>query len=366
MERTLLEIQSLAEFDEHIAVASNLGGWLIQSVDLSDRDAELRRVDPAGALFLGCTLTDQTHLSLVRRGAHVFPQIGQVPFNPYRAHLYTAIELYETPHYADCLDARVYDWLQARLPHPPLPDSLAMTLHDHAITDALDELHIDRDRTVGIMGGHRLRRDEERYAAAAGLAATLAERSMVILTGGGPGAMEAANLGARFARCPGLLDDACAALAEVPSFVPDIDAWAASALSVLAGCPQADDGVSIGIPTWHYGHEPPNVFASHIAKFFHNALREDELLRCARAGIVCLPGAAGTVQEIFQATTANYYAPDSATLTPMVLVGRAYWTDHLPAWPLLSSLARERRMAGAIHLVDSVTEVPALLAHRTT
>lgn len=364
MERTLLEIQSLAEFDAHIAAATGIDGWLIQSVDLSERAAELRRVDPAGALFLGCTLTDRTHLSLVRRGAHVFPQISQVPFNPYRAHLYTAIELYETPHYADCFDARVYSWLQARLPHPVLPDTLAMTLHDHAVTDALDELHIDRRRTVGIMGGHRLRRDEEAYAAAARLAASLAGQDTVILTGGGPGAMEAANLGARFANCPELLDDACAELSKVPSFLPDIDAWAASALAVLATCPDADGAVSVGIPTWHYGHEPPNVFATHIAKFFHNALREDELLRCARAGIVCLPGAAGTVQEIFQATTANYYALDTAPLTPLVLVDRAYWSEELPAWPLLSSLARGRRMAGAIFLVDSVTEVAELLAER--
>lgn len=362
MERTLLEIESLAEFDNHLATATSLSGWLIQSVDLSERSAQLRRVDPAGALFLGCTLTDRTYLSLVRRGAHVFPPLGQVPFNPYRAHLYTAIELYDAEHYAASLDARVYEWLQARLPHPELPDRLAMTLHDHAITDALDDAHIDRGRTVGIMGGHTLRRDDPGYAAAALLAATLTARGAVVLTGGGPGAMEAANLGARFARCPDLLDDACAALAEVPSFLPDIDAWAASALTVLTSCPHAEEAVSVGIPTWHYGHEPPNVFATHIAKFFDNALREDELIRCARAGIVCLPGAAGTVQEIFQAATANYYAHDDAPLTPMVLVGKAYWTDQLPAWPLLSTLARDRRMADAIHLVESVTEVPALLA----
>ncbi|HHV21186.1 MAG TPA: Rossmann fold nucleotide-binding protein [Propionibacterium sp.] len=364
MERTFLEIESLAEFDAHIAIATHLDGWLVQSVDLSERSTELRRVDPAGAMFLGCTLTDRTHLSLVRRGAHVFPRLGAVPFNPYRARLYTAAELYDTPHYADSLDARVYDWLQSRLPHPALPDTLAMTLHDHAVTDALDELHIARDATVGIMGGHKLRRDEEGYAAAAHLSATLTERGAVVLTGGGPGAMEAANLGARYAGCQGLLDDACAELARVPSFLPDIDAWAASALSVLDHCPADAHGVSIGIPTWHFGHEPPNVFATHIAKYFHNALREDELLRCARAGIVCLPGAAGTVQEIFQATTINYYATDAEPVVPMVLVGRAYWTDVLPAWQLLSALGAGRRMEHVIHLVDDPAEVPELLRIR--
>lgn len=361
MERTLLEIQSLAEFDRHIGVATHLDGWLVQSIDLTDRGAELRRVDPRGALFLGCTLTDQTHLALVRRGAHVFPRLGKVPFNPYRAQLYTATELYDTSDYAASTDARVYEWLRARLPHPALPDTLAMTLHDHAVTDALDELHIDRDHTVGIMGGHRVRRDEEEYAAAAHLAATLAERGAVILTGGGPGAMEAANLGARFVGCQDLLDDACSSLADVPTFLPDIDAWVAVALDVLKSCPRTEGVVSVGIPTWHYGHEPPNAFATHIAKYFHNALREDELLRCARAGIVCLPGAAGTVQEIFQATTINYYAAVTEPVVPMVLVDRSYWTETFPAWQLLAALGEGRRMERVIHLVDDPAEVPELL-----
>lgn len=357
----MLEIESLAEFDTEIAKTTRLDGWLVQSVDLSERGAELRRVDPAGAMFLGCTLTDRTHLGLIRRGAHVFPRIGQVPFNPYRATLYSAAELYDTASYADSTDARVYDWLRTRLPHPALPDTLAMTLHDHAVTDALDQLKIHRDRTIGIMGGHKLRRDEPGYAAAAHLAATLAEQGAVILTGGGPGAMEAANLGARFTGCRRLLDDACAELSVVPSFTPDIDAWAQTALRVLTSCPDAAEVTSIGIPTWHYGHEPPNVFASHIAKYFQNALREDELLRMARAGIVCLPGAAGTIQEIFQATTINYYATDDEPVVPMVLVGRAYWTETFPAWQLLSTLGRGRRMEQVIHLVDDPAEVPDLL-----
>ena len=33
--------------------------------------------------------------------------------------------------------------------------------------------------------------------------------------------------------------------------------------------------LSLGVPTWFYGHEPPNLFATRIAKFFTNALRED-------------------------------------------------------------------------------------------
>jgi predicted Rossmann-fold nucleotide-binding protein len=121
---------------------------------------------------------------------------------------------------------------------------------------------------------------------------------------------------------------------------------------------------SLGIPTWHYGHEPPNVFPSAIAKYFRNATREAILLQVCDAGIVFLPGVAGTVQEVFQDACENYYAAESS-VAPMVLVGRSYWTETVPAWPLLTALARGRAMEPHVHLVDSVTEAANLLVSRT-
>jgi hypothetical protein len=59
------------------------------------------------------------------------------------------------------------------------------------------------------------------------------------------------------------------------------------------------------------------------------------------------------VQEIFQDACENYYATPEK-LSPMILVGASYWTEELPVWPLLQSLARGRAMEEAIHLVDSV------------
>lgn len=47
---------------------------------------------------------------------------------------------------------------------------------------------------------------------------------------------------------------------------------------------------SIGVPTWHYGHEPSNRFATWQAKFFHNAIREAGLIRIANCGIIFSPG----------------------------------------------------------------------------
>ncbi len=93
--------------------------------------------------------------------------------------------------------------------------------------------------------------------------------------------------------------------------------------------------LNVGVPTWFYGHEPPNVFGTVIAKYFDNAIREDILLRLCGAGIVYSPGRAGTTQEIFQALTRNYYALEGHQIRPMILLGVDYWTTQVPAWPLL-------------------------------
>lgn len=218
-------------------------------------------------------------------------------------------------------------------------------------------------RVVGVMGGHDVRRDDPRYLEAARLGALLGERH-VVATGGGPGAMEAANLGGRLAPL-GLeaVGRAVGALAPTPSYEPSVDAWIASARAVLADLPRGGAGLgdTLGIPTWHYGHEPPNLFATAIAKYLRNAIREAILLEMCDGGIVFLPGAAGTVQEVFQDACENYYAAPGS-VAPMVLVGRRHWTEDVPAWPLLQALARDRAMADRVHLVDSPAEAAAVLA----
>ena len=116
-----------------------------------------------------------------------------------------------------------------------------------------------------------------------------------------------------------MMNDAIQRLAAAPTFAEDITYWAQTALDVLQNTRAT--GTSIGIPTWFYGHEPPNVFATGIAKYFSNALREDTLLERCAGGLIYLPGAAGTVQEVFQAATRNYYAPEGTNLAPMILLG---------------------------------------------
>ena len=74
-------------------------------------------------------------------------------------------------------------------------------------------------KQVGIMGGHSMRRDDPVFQQVAYLCRDLARRGFVIATGGGPGAMEAANLGAHFADLEDSeLDAALQVLAAAPVF----------------------------------------------------------------------------------------------------------------------------------------------------
>ena len=209
------------------------------------------------------------------------------------------------------------------------------------------------------MGGHALQRDDPAYADAARFGHRVGGR-LTVATGGGPGAMEAANLGAYLSGQPTDVARrrAWRRLAGAPSFQPpSTSGWQRRAPSREA-CPKGTK--SLGIPTWHYGHEPTNIFATAIAKYFRNALREAILVQICAAGIVFLPGAGGTVQEVFQDACENYYA-DESSVAPMVLVGAAYWTETVPGVAAAQSLAAGRPMEKHVHLVDTVEEATDLL-----
>ncbi|WP_210648625.1 LOG family protein [Nocardioides sp. SYSU D00065] len=350
------DITSLADLDRRLADgASSLAGWRVVGLDLTGRAAELLERDLAQSLFLGCEFAEGADDAVRRAGGIVLHHIPGIPVDPYRATLYDPHDLYDAPRYEDTLDARAYAWSR----HATSPDdSLAMALHDHHVDAALTAWVAGRE-VVGVMGGHAIERGSRAYADAARLGHALGAR-LTVATGGGPGAMEAANLGALVPEDRSdALEAALADLGRVPSFRPDVGAWARTALAVVDTTGEGRE--SLGIPTWHYGHEPPNPFASAIAKFFANAPREALLLEVCTAGIVFLPGAAGTVQEVFQDACENYYA-DESSVAPMVLVGRRHWTEELPVWPLLRALARGRAMEGCVHLVDSLEEAVEVVA----
>lgn len=382
MKRTrgrIVDIETLDELDRRLAAgASSLQGWRLRRLDLTGHAEALGRCRLRGATFLGCTFATGDAERVEAHGGLVLPELTEAPVDVYRADLYTPEELYDDPDYRRSLDARAYAWSQRP---PSSEEALAEALHDHAIDSALAAWTRPR-HLVGVMGGHAAERGQPAYADAARLGRDLAQHA-VVATGGGPGAMEAANLGA-FAPDAASLDTALERLAAVPSFRPDLDAWAGSALEVrrdlAAGTsPGPAAGCSLGLPTWFYGHEPPNVFCHGIGKYFSNAIREDGLLSRATAGLVVLEGAAGTVQEVFQALTPLYYAavpqhPQTLTapqseqtlpspgLPPVVLVGREHWTRHVPIWPAVQALGRGRPLGAALHLVDSTAQAAAIVA----
>lgn len=370
-----MEIDRLESLRALLARGDALGGVRLQDLDLHAVEAQLLdRTDVTDLVVLGGHLSSALTLHLVRHGAIVFPSDPKAPVEVYRARLYRADELYaglDGPEgYAGTPDARAYAWTLDRRSGRDAYVTMLRAIHDESMTDTLDDV-LDGLPVVGVMGGHAAQRGSGVYAAAARLGHALAEGGLVVATGGGPGAMEAANLGA-YAASPTDLAAAVSALAQVPTYRSGVGAWAQAgfaareALGVRAD--SADLGRqplrTIGIPTWFYGHEPPNVFAQGIAKYFSNALREDELLARCTAGTVVLPGAAGTVQEIFQGVTRLYYermAGEGGILPPLVLVGQRHWETVLPTWPVVSALAAGRTMERSVHLVDSVDQAVALL-----
>ena len=114
--------------------------------------------------------------------------------------------------------------------------------------------------------------------------------------------------------------------------------------------------MSLGIPTWLYGHEPPTPFATHIAKYFANSVREDGLVTIAASGLIFAPGSAGTIQEIFQDATQNHYATTGVS-SPMVFLNSDYWTKEKPIYPLMKQLAQGYDYERLIAIFDDVNPV---------
>ncbi|MEU5691429.1 hypothetical protein [Actinosynnema sp. NPDC020468] len=337
--------------------ADDLRGAVLIGLDLTDVDL---RVPLDGALFLGCALAAATRRRAEAAGALLFPTIPDLPYEVYRSRLYTPAELFagfdpaDPASYADTPDARIYRHSKQQGHHPDPLHALAERLHDHAITEALDE--VLTGAPVAVMGGHALGRDTAGYRRAVELGAALGEAGFTVLTGGGPGAMEAVPLGVRI----GVDDAVLKELAQAPKFGHDAESIGRWIGAFPTDLPTSATPRTIGIPTWFYGHEPPNPACELHAKYFANSVREEGLLTVATGGIVYTPGSAGTVQEVFQDYTQNHYG-SVGPAAPMVFLGKDFWTSEVPAAPLVRQLARGREAERWILVTDDAAEAVALL-----
>jgi len=170
-------------------------------------------------------------------------------------------------------------------------------------------------RAVSIFGSARTPRSDPMYAKARETAAALGGAGFSIITGGGPGIMEAGNRGARDAGVPSI-------------------------------------GLDIELP--HEQFENAHVDISLSFHYFF--ARKVMFVRYASAFVV-FPGGFGTLDELFEAATLRQTA--KIRHFPIVLFGSEYW-DGLVEW-LRSQVARKGNIAEAdvdlLLVTDSVSEV---------
>jgi predicted Rossmann-fold nucleotide-binding protein len=92
-----------------------------------------------------------------------------------------------------------------------------------------------------------------------------------------------------------------------------------------------------------------------------NSVREDVILTVAFGGIIYTPGSAGTLQEIFQDAVQNHYLSLGFS-SPMIFMGKKFWTDDVPVWPLIQHLVATGRYKNMLlTLSDDPAEIENVL-----
>ncbi|MBM4113693.1 MAG: TIGR00730 family Rossman fold protein, partial [Phycisphaerae bacterium] len=138
---------------------------------------------------------------------------------------------------------------------------------------------------VSVFGSARTAPDTRYYDMARECGRQLVERGFAVITGGGPGIMEAANRGAKDA-----------------------------------------GGVSIGLNIALPHEQVPNPFQTMELEFRYFFIRKVMFVKYAR-GTINFPGGFGTLDEVFESLTLMQTL--KIRPMPVVLVGRAYWEGLL-------------------------------------
>jgi predicted Rossmann-fold nucleotide-binding protein len=231
-----------------------------------------------------------------------------------------------------------------------MDEGLAQRVHDHFIDVALASFLMRTGRpVVGVMGGSTTAAADRNYRRVVHLTGALSRRGYLVASGGGLGIMEAANLGAYLADCSdGERDGAVDALAAAPPWDRD----AAGYMSVADEIRErfAPGGTSLAVPSWVTAGEPISQFASDIAKYFSNSIREDGLLAVATAGIVFAPGGAGTMQEIFQDAAQNAYRVFGRS--PMAFLDVQHYCEETGLYPALERQAARLGFDDLLSIAD--------------
>ena len=328
---------------------------------------------PSGALFedccfMGCRLPHHVQESL-GPDCLVFPHFKMM-YNAFRSSLYTGESLYEgydparpVESFEEAFDTRVYREFEDHGKEAnDIMDTLARSMHDHSMSDAMGDFlaGYDEKDVVAVMGGHASERTDDSYRNVAVISKQLTEAGKLMCSGGGPGAMEATHFGAWMAgRSMEEFEDALSHLRTAPVYKDP--AWLKTAFEVMRKYPRREQYHSLGIPTWLYGHEPATPFASDIAKYFQNSIREDLLLTIAKGGIIYSPGSAGTIQEVFQDAAQNHYCTFGYA-SPMVFLGKDFFTNQIPVYPFLQDLMARGKFKNLIlHLADTPEEAVAAI-----
>jgi uncharacterized protein (TIGR00730 family) len=152
-------------------------------------------------------------------------------------------------------------------------------------------------RAVTVFGSARTPPGDPDYALVREVGACLGRAGYAVITGGGPGLMEAANRGARDA----------------------------GALSI---------GCNVELPR----EQEPNPYLDISLRFRHFFARKVMFVRYASAFVIC-PGGFGTLDELFEALT--LIQTDTIRHFPVILVGESEW-DGLLDWLRARALGRGR------------------------
>ncbi|HWM10852.1 MAG TPA: TIGR00730 family Rossman fold protein [Solirubrobacteraceae bacterium] len=174
-------------------------------------------------------------------------------------------------------------------------------------------------KAVSIFGSARTPPDHPRYQAAREMARTLGHAGYAIITGGGPGIMEAANRGA-----------------------------------LEAGVPSV--GLGIDLPN----EQGVNQYVDVELDFHYFFARKVMFVRYA-SGFVVFPGGFGTLDETFEAATLRQ--TEKIRYFPIVLVGGEFWSG-LAGWlrgTLLADGYISETDVSALHVCDDPSEVQAIL-----